>query len=334
MKSRKAIAALCALLTFAAAPAVRTAGQTAQQGRTLHPGSIRGNVVLADSRPVAEPVKITLKLLRGDSNVQYTDTQGNFHLRGLDPGLYTVEAEADRERKYEVASERVEVFPDTVAIVTLYLKEKGATAKEKPAGETVSAAELEAGVPAGARKEFEQGTKAGREGKFEEAVAHMRRALEIHPGYLQARNDLGTFLLAQGKLEEAGDELAEAVRLAPRAFNPRLNLGIVLVRRHEFADAARQLEVALSVEPGSPAAHLYAGLAQAGLGESAPAEKELRTAYELGGSDYALAQFHLGQLYMDRGERALAVRAFETYLRDKPDAANAEQVKRMIAVLR
>jgi Flp pilus assembly protein TadD len=331
MKSRKAIAALWALLTFAAASA---AGQTAQQGGGRHPGSIRGYVVLSDSRPVTEPVKVTLKLLRGDRNVQYTDTQGNFFIRGLDPGLYTVEIEADRERKYEVASERVEVFPDTTAIVTLYLKEKGAAAKEKPAGETVSAAELDAGVPAGAKKEFEQGVKAGREGKFEEAAAHMRKALEIHPGYLQARNDLGTFLLAQGKLEEAGEELAEAVRLAPRAFNPRLNLGIVLVRRHEFSDAAQQLEVALSVEPGSPAGHLYAGLAQAGLGESARAEKELRTAYELGGSDYALAQFHLGQLYMDRGERALAVKAFETYLRDKPNAPDAEQVKRMIAVLR
>lgn len=331
MKALKAIAALSALLIFPAAAAAQATGSNPPR---TQPGSIRGNVLLPDGRPVTEPMKVTFKMLRGDRNIQYTDSQGDFKMGGLDPGLYTVEVESDRDRKYEPGSERVEVFPNTTAVVTIYLKEKASAVKEKPSSDTVSAAELDGDVPAGATKEFQQGTKAGREGKFEEATAHMRKALTIYPNYLKARNDLGTFLLAQGKLEEASDELATAVKLAPKAFNPRLNLGIVLVRRHEFADAAENLEVALSLDQNSPAAHLYAGLARLGLGESARAEKDLATAYELGGSNYALAQFHLGQLYMDRGERARALKAFETYLHDKPDAANAEQVKRMIALLR
>jgi hypothetical protein len=37
---------------------------------------------------------------------------------------------------------------------------------------------------------------------------------------------------------------------------------------------------------------------------------------------------------MERGERARARKAFETYLRDKPEAPNAEEVKRLIAMLR
>jgi len=227
----------------------------------------------------------------------------------------------------------VDVFPSSPTIVTLHLEEKGNTSKEMSA-ETVSVAELEQDVPAGAEKEFERGSKAGREGKTEEAVEHLRKALAIYPAYLKARNDLGTYLLAQGKLDEASEELRAAVKIAPKAFNPRLNLGIVLVRRHEFPEAGENLDVALTLDARSPAAHLYAGLARLGLGEADRAEKELSVAYELGGGEYALAQFHLGQLYMDRGERALALKAFETYLRDKPDAANAEQVRRLIGMLR
>ena len=333
MRAIKAITALSALLLFSTPAAAQITGPGTPT-RNTHPGSIRGRVVLPDGRSVTSPVRVSLRQMRAEKAIFYTDNEGQFYLPAVDAGLYSVEAEDDRERKYEIGSERVEVFPDSPVIVTVYLKEKAKALKERPAGDTVAAAELDERVPSGAVKEFERGTRAGKEGNFEEAVAHMRKALSIYPDYLKARNDLGTFLLAQGKLEEAADELAAAIKLAPRAFNPRLNLGIVLVKRHEFAGAAENLEVALSLDPGSPAAHLYAGLARLGLGEAARAEKELAAAYELGGSAYAIAQFHLGQLYMDRGERALALKAFEAYLRDKPDAADAEQVRRLIGILR
>jgi tetratricopeptide (TPR) repeat protein len=330
MKAIKILAVLSALLVFS----VEAAAQVGAPPHRIPYGSIRGRVLLPNGKPVTEAVKVTLRQFSGDRTVGYTDTDGSFQMNRVEPGLYMVEAEADRERKYEPTSERVEVFPDSPAIVTVYLKEKAADRAEKPPGDTVSAAELDVNIPGAARKEFERGTKAGQEGRNDEAAAHMRKALAIYPEYLKARNDLGTYLLAQGKLEEAAEVLAEAVKLAPRAFNPRLNLGIVLVRRHEFADAAENLDVALSLDSRSPAANLYAGLARLGLGESARAEKSFSAAYELGGSQYALAQFHLGQLYMDRGDRASALKAFETYLRDSPGAANSEQVRRLVAILR
>jgi Flp pilus assembly protein TadD len=329
MKATFKAAALAALLIFPAAAA-------AQLGGTVRrPGSIRGRVLLPNGRPVTTPVKVSLRQLRGELSASYTDNEGGFVIGSVEAGIYTVDVEDDRHRKYESGSERVEVFPNSPSLVTVYLKEKGGAFEEKASpADTVSAAELDQNIPEGARKEFERGSKAGREGKYAEAVAHMRKAVSIHPDYLKARNDLGTFLLAQGKIEEASEELEAAVKLAPKAFNPRLNLGIVLVRRHEFAGAAENLEAALALDPNSPAARLYAGLARLGLGEAERAERELSAAYELGGSSFALAQFHLGQLYMDRGERGRALKAFETYLRDNPGAANAEQVRRLIGILR
>jgi hypothetical protein len=51
-------------------------------------------------------------------------------------------------------------------------------------------------------------------------------------------------------------------------------------------------------------------------------------------AQYALALFHLGQLYMSKGNQALALQSFERYLNDEPNAGNADQVRKMIAMLR
>jgi len=162
----------------------------------------------------------------------------------------------------------------------------------------------------------------------------LRKAITLYPEFVMARNDLGAQLLGLGKLDEAADELRKAITLDQKAFNPKLNLGIVLVAQHQFAEAAEVLNQALSIEAGSPEARLYSGIALMALGRLEAAEKDLRTAYSLGGTPYALALFHLGQLYMNKGDRESARQAFAEYLRDLPNADNADQVRKMIAMLR
>jgi Flp pilus assembly protein TadD len=338
MKLVKALAVLSLLLLLSDLAAAQSGGAERPVSRgesaatSSTAGSIKGRVVMPDGSPVAQPIRVTLSVLRGDQSTIYTDSQGMFEIGDLTPGNYTLRAEEDMERKLEARPEQVRVYSRSPTVVTLYLKEKEA-AKSAPAS-SVSAAELEQKVPSDAAKEYERGTKAGRDGKTDEAVAHLRKAVSIYPDYLRAHNDLATFLLAEGRLDQAAEELRRAVQIDPKAFNPRLNLGIVLVQQRDFAAAADSLEKALSLDASSPAAHLYAGLAHVGLDDSDRAEQELSTAYQLGGAKYTLAQYHLGQLYMNKGERARALKAFETYLHDAPDAANAEQVRRLIAILR
>src|SRR5262249_21683965 len=108
---------------------------------------------------------------------------------------------------------------------------------------------------------------------------------------------------------------------------------IVLVQQHQFSEAADIMTRALTLNSESPAARLYAGLAQLGLGNLGDAERQLKTAYTIGGASYSLTLFHLGQLYINKGEREPALQAFEGYLRDSPTAANADQVRKLIALL-
>jgi len=338
MKSLKSLKTISLLLLLCGAAAAQGSGgnrpsnpnETAGGENT---GSIQGRVVLPNGSPIPRPVKVTLRVLRGEKSVVYTDTEGLFDIGNLAPGSYTLEIEPDKERNFEGVSERVEIQGRTSTFVMLYLKE-GISVKERRESNVVSTAELDPKVPAAAVKEFERAARAREDGRLEEAVAHLRKALAIYPEYLKARNDLGAYLLAQGKLEEASDELRRATEMDPKSFNPHLNLGIVLTQQQKFREAADVLDRALSLDPTSAAAHLYAGVALLGSGEEARAERELSIAYESGGSQYALAQFHLGRLYTNRGERALALKAFETYLRDQPDAANAERVRRLVEGLR
>ena len=298
-------------------------------------GDIRGRVVMSGGESITQPIKIFLRSLRGDHSMVYSDSQGAFEMRAVAPGEYTVVVEPDAQSQFEEASARVTVNRSATSLVNISLREKREARREAPpGGPVVSATELSQKVPGPARKEFELASEAGRAGRAEEAVAHLRKALAIFPDYLMALNDLGTYLLALGRLDEAAEQLRRAVRLDPKAFNPQLNLSIVLVEQQKYAEAADELEKSLALDARSPAARLYAGRAYLALGMLERAEKELVAAYEFGGGRYALALFHLGHLYMDKGERALALRAFETYLREAPAAANAEQVKRMIGILR
>jgi tetratricopeptide (TPR) repeat protein len=193
---------------------------------------------------------------------------------------------------------------------------------------------LDQKVPSAAKKEFQKAGHLASEGKSSEAIAALKRAIAIYPDYLAAHNDLGAQLLELGQLEEAANELRAAIKIDPNAFNAQLNLGIVLVRQDKFSEALSALDKALSIEPSAPAAHLYAGMAAVKLNDTARGEKELNAAYDLGGNTYAVALLHLGKLYMKRGEREMALKSFESYLRESPNAPDAAQVEKLIGRLR
>lgn len=296
-------------------------------------GSIHGNVVAPDGAALNGAVRVTLKVMRGDSMIAYTDQFGRFDLSNVAPGDYTIEADSDRERRYDVGTERVQVRRSTSSLVTIYLRAKlveGQTTRDK----SISVGMLDQKVPSAAKKQFQEATRLSAEGNGTESIAALKRAIAIYPNYLMAHNDLGAQLLELGQLDDAAAELRAAIKIDPKAANPQINLGIVLERQNNFAESLATLDKGLSLDPASPVAHLYAGIASVKLNDTARGETELKAAYDLGGNSYAIALLHLGQLYMKKGERELAIQAFESYLRESPNAANAAQIEQLIGKLR
>jgi Flp pilus assembly protein TadD len=328
---------LIALLLFTVSVAAQTSGTrpsstTASQPAETSSGSIRGKVVMPNGSQISQAVRITLQNVRGIQDAIFTDNQGQFEFRGLSSGDYTIEVEADR-LKFDTTTEHVQVFRSVPTPVTIALKEKATTNGTKAAGDVISVGEIGPDVPPKARKEFEQAGKLAKEGKALEAIAHLRKAIAIYPNFMMAHNDLGAQLLEEGKLDEATAELQLAIKIDAKAFNPYLNLGVVLIRQKRFAEATEALRKALSLESNVPSAKLYMGLALIGTNNLEGAERELKAAYNLGGPSYSIALFHLGEVYMNRGERVLARQAFEAYLHDAPNAANAVQARKLIGIL-
>jgi len=309
----------------------RRPGDRITEPDRMSQGSIRGRVILPNGSYTDEAVKITLSTVRGALATVYAESQGQFEFSGVQPGTYYLEFEADRQR-FDVVSETVQVYRGMPTVISVTLKPIRPGEGSKPG--TVSVAELRQKVPDKARKEFEKATAAANENKIDDAIAHLRTAISIFPTFIRAQNDLGTYLLSQGKLDEAEEAFRKAIELDATIFNPILNLGIVLVHKHAFAEAADRLTKALSLEPNSPAAHLYAGLAFVGLEKLDAAEKDFKAAYALGGPKFGVALYHLGQLYMNRGDNAAALQSFQQYLSVVPDARNAPQVQKLIAMLR
>jgi tetratricopeptide (TPR) repeat protein len=305
-------------------------GRSTESARTSL-GSIRGRVILPSGAYTDEAVKITMSTLRGTLATIYTESQGVFEFSEIPAGTYYLEFEADR-RRFHPVQETIQVYRGMPSVVTITLRPIGAVENTKP--NTVSVAELEEKVPEKAKKEFDKATAAGEQGKTAEAITHLRKAISIHPGFVRAHNDLGTYLLGQGNLDEAEEAFRKALTLDPNSFNPLLNLGIVLVHKHSFVEAADRLSKALAIKPNSPAAHLYAGLALMATEKPDAAESNFKAAYAIGGAKYGVSLYHLGQLYMNRGERTAALKSFEEYLAVVPDAQNAQQVRKLIGMLR
>jgi Flp pilus assembly protein TadD len=294
--------------------------------------NIQGKVLLPSGASISESVKVSLETIRGVKALAYTDNQGLFQFTKLGPAIYQVVVEANKD-VFEIATATVEVFPNSPSYVTIVLKEKiSLSALNRK--DVVSALELNAGVPSQALKEFELASNAANQGKSDEAVIHLRKAIAFFPDYLMAHNDLGTQLLAQGKLDEAETEFRTGIRIDPKAFNPILNLGIVLVYKRRLAEAADALRQALTLQSNSASARLHLGMALMGQDDLDGAEKELKLAYNLGSTSFSVALFHLGQVYMNKGERALALQALEAYLREVPNAGKAAEARKLIGMLR
>jgi adenylate cyclase len=102
------------------------------------------------------------------------------------------------------------------------------------------------------------------QGRRDDALANLRRAVELNPSLPVARSLLGQFLGIAGRTEEGLRELDTAIRLSPRdpqlwTFHAGKQVVLFNARRYEESRAAS--ERALEIDPESAAATAYSNIA-------------------------------------------------------------------------
>jgi type IV pilus assembly protein PilF len=94
----------------------------------------------------------------------------------------------------------------------------------------------------------------GTQGRDEEAISNLRRAVEIDPKYYQAHFELASLLDRDGKIAEAAREYEVAAPAYRNVGDYHYRLGFVYFRLGEKAKARDSLERAIAVAPGSNSA--------------------------------------------------------------------------------
>ena len=144
-----------------------------------------------------------------------------------------------------------------------------------------------------------------------------RHALAVteHNGAME--NDLGKVLFQEGRVDEALPHLRRAVAFAPNYPQSHFNLGNALLARGKVAEALGQFEIHAALQPGDPIAQYIFGSALLDQGLAGDAMSHLEKAVQLR-PDAADFHLKLGDACRQTGRAAEAISQYEKALQILP----------------
>jgi Tfp pilus assembly protein PilF len=185
-------------------------------------------------------------------------------------------------------------------------------------------------VPKEAREAFEKGRKTGSEKQFEEAVAELNKAVTVYPQYAAAWSLLAEIHRLQNQFEPAKAEYAKALAVDPKFVSPYFGLAAIAVIENKWTDAARLTDQLIQLNSlAYPMAYFFNAAANLNLGKLDAAELSARKFQQVDKAhtrpDIALLLAHI---LTGKHQYAEAAQLYRDYLAVKPDAPNAEALKK------
>jgi len=119
------------------------------------------------------------------------------------------------------------------------------------------------------------------EGRVDEALPHLLRAVEFAPDYPLPHYNLGSALLARGNVAGALRQFEIHVQLAPRDPIAQYNFGSVLLAQGLAREAIPHLEKAVQIRPGAADYHCKLGDACRQAGRAAEAISQYEKALQI-----------------------------------------------------
>jgi tetratricopeptide (TPR) repeat protein len=87
------------------------------------------------------------------------------------------------------------------------------------------------------------------QGKVDDAITEIRKAIDVQPEFGEAHNALGYALLLKQRNEEAVEALSRAVRFAPTLVAAHRNLGLAYVQMGKKEDARASFRKVVELAP-------------------------------------------------------------------------------------
>ncbi len=118
-------------------------------------------------------------------------------------------------------------------------------------------------------------------GRFDEAIAHYRKALEIQPDNAVVHAGLGTALVSLRRFDEAIGHYRKALEINPDYADAHYFLGVALADQGRFAEALGYYRKALEIEPDNAVVHATLGTALVSQGRFDEAIDHYRNSLEI-----------------------------------------------------
>lgn len=254
-------------------------------------GMVKGRVVDADGKPVAD-ARISVEFPAGGrKNETKTNGKGEYIQIGLVPGEYKVTATKDKVGS-QMFTIRVRVgspselnfqLTPTSGLSAEDTKKNAAIQASFTAGVEASKSgnhdaaiakftEAAGLMPNCADCYYNIGFAYAQKQQFAEAEAAYKKSIEFKPNSAEAYNGLATIYNSQKKFEEAAAASAKAAEFSGTAgggasAEALYNQGVILWNGGKYAEAKAQFESAIKADPNMADAHYQLGMANLNLGQ-------------------------------------------------------------------
>lgn len=85
------------------------------------------------------------------------------------------------------------------------------------------------------------------DGAFAEATPYLEKALQLRPGSVEARFQIGMLNLTSGRLEDARQDLEQVAHDSPDFQEVHAQLAVLYARLHRDADSLRERSIVLQL---------------------------------------------------------------------------------------
>lgn len=295
--------------------------------RAIAQVDVRGQVMLPDGNLPTASIRFYFTSDDGRVNeIRYTDSNGRFVLERLSNRIgYAISVDGDGASYGASRYSFMPAYEQVVRFTLNPLPRKSAVSRS-----TVSAASGYKPDPK-AIALYERAMKEIRKKHKDAGERLLREAVAADPKYPAPLNDLGVLLMVKKNYQEAEKVLQQALQADPKSLHALLNLGITLNHLGKYQDAIAPLREAARLEPGLVAAHQHLGIAFVETDQFAQAEKELDRAAKSPHADKGVVQLYRGKLYARTGDFDKSIAAFNAYLENAPQSAQAGDVRALIA---
>ena len=309
---------------------------------------LSGRVITPSGTQPMAPVRVKLTFNGRAINETFTDLSGRFSFPGVSSGTYQLTADGDGIN-FETTTVYAEIaaFGSAPQSFTQDIQLRPIAHKAATQPGVVNA--FTQNVPAAAKQALTLGIKLAGEGKIEDAVENMRKAIKIFPDYFDAHLELGNLFIKTQQFNDAIAELDLARQVNPNDERAYQSFGLLLMKQRNFAMAVAIFAEAARLNPANGMNAVMKATAlihQAAITpESAPATEN--RSYLIGRAEVALGQaaelsenklkpdtMTMALFYELKGEPEKAAAELESYLKKSPQMKNSAAIQDEIKRLR